>query len=436
MNQNFTKDTILKLLSGMSSEKEIRKYLDRFSSDEFRFAVIKVGGAVIEKDLENLISSLVFLNEVGLRPVIVHGGGPRLSRVLEEKKIKFSFKNGQRVTSKEVLIEAIDVFKTENNKITSALQNKNVSAVSMVDNIFKCNIEDKELGFVGTVIETNTKAIKQIISDGGVPVIAPMGYTDSNQIVNINGDQATQALAKVISPDKVIFLSEIGGIFDGSNKLISNINIKDDFDRLMSEEWLHSGMKLKLQQIKLLLDSLPSHSSVSITKPLHLNRELFTDAGFGTLVKAGHQIGRYENLNNDQEIVVTSILESSFKGKLANNYFVNTNKKFYISSCNRASIIISHDQGIAYMDKFAVINNARGEGLGNAMWNKMLSDYKQVFWRSRSNNFINNFYKDVCDGFQKYDEWSIFWIGISDLKLLTSCIDYATNQPATIHYEE
>lgn len=215
MNQNFTKDTILKLLSGMSSEKEIRKYLDRFSSDEFRFAVIKVGGAVIEKDLENLISSLVFLNEVGLRPVIVHGGGPRLSRVLEEKKIKFSFKNGQRVTSKEVLIEAIDVFKTENNKITSALQNKNVSAVSMVDNIFKCNIEDKELGFVGTVIETNAKAIKQIISDGGVPVIAPMGYTDSNQIVNINGDKATQALAKVISPDKVIFLSEIGGIFDG-----------------------------------------------------------------------------------------------------------------------------------------------------------------------------------------------------------------------------
>ena len=204
----------------------------------------------------------------------------------------------------------------------------------------------------------------------------------------------------------------------------------------MNEDWLHSGMKLKLQQIKLLLDSLPSHSSVSITKPLHLNRELFTDAGFGTLVKAGHQIGRYENLNNDQEIVVTSILESSFKGKLANNYFVNTNKEFYISSCKRASIIISHEQDIAYMDKFAVINNARGEGLGNAMWNKMLSDYKQVFWRSRSNNAINNFYKDVCDGFQKYDEWSIFWIGISDLKVLTSCIDYATNQPATIHYEE
>jgi acetylglutamate kinase len=436
MSKSYKKDTILKLLSGMSSEKEIRKYLDRFSSDDYRFAVIKVGGAVIQNDLDNLVSSLAFLNEVGLRPIIVHGGGPKLSEELERKKISFSFKEGQRVTSKEVLDVAFEVFSGENKKIVSALSDKGVNAISIIGDVFKCSIDDEDLGYVGEIKETKSGGIKKIINSGGIPVIAPMGFTEEKQLVNINGDKATLALAKEITPDKVIFLSEIGGIFNEVDKLISNINIKDDYDRLMSEDWLHSGMKLKLQQIKLLLDSLPSHSSVSITKPLHLNRELFTDAGFGTLVKAGHQIDRYENLNNGQEIVVTSILESSFKGKLANNYFVNTNKEFYISSCKRASIIISHDQDIAYMDKFAVINNARGEGLGNAMWNKMLSDYKQVFWRSRSNNAINNFYKDVCDGFQKYDEWSIFWIGISDLKVLTSCIDYATNQPATIHYEE
>ena len=436
MSKSYKKDTILKLLSGMSSEKEIRKYLDRFSSDDYKFAVIKVGGAVIQNDLDNLVSSLAFLNEVGLRPIIVHGGGPKLSQELERKKISFSFKEGQRVTSKKVLDVAFEVFSGENKKIVSALSDKGVNAITIIGDVFTCSIDDEDLGYVGEIKETKSDDIKKIINSGGIPVIAPMGFTEEKQLVNINGDKATLALAKEITPDKVIFLSEIGGIFNEADKLISNINIKDDYDRLMNEDWLHSGMKLKLQQIKLLLDSLPSHSSVSITKPLHLNRELFTDAGFGTLVKAGHQIGRYENLNNDQEIVVTSILESSFKGKLANNYFVNTNKEFYISSCNRASIIISHDQDIAYMDKFAVINNARGEGLGNAMWNKMLSDYKQVFWRSRSNNVINNFYKDVCDGFQKYDEWSIFWIGISDLKVLTSCIDYATNQPATIHYEE
>ena len=436
MNNSIQKDTIIKLLSGMSSEKEIRKYLNRFSSDDFRFAVIKVGGAVIQNDLENLVSSLAFLHEVGLRPVIVHGGGPRLSEELTNRKIEFSFVNGQRVTSKEVLDLAISIFEEENSKITSALKSMGIAAIPLVKDIFECNIKNKELGFVGEVINTKSKNIKDIILNGGIPVIAPIGSTKDGQKVNINGDKATLALAKEILPDKVIFLSEVGGILDSSDNLISTINIKDDYENLMNKEWLHSGMKLKLQQIKILLDSIPTNSSVSITKPLNLNKELFTDAGFGTLVKAGHQIDKYKNIDSQSITTVTSILESAFKGKLVDNYFNKKEKDFYVSSCNRASIVISYEQDIAYMDKFAVINNARGEGLGNAMWSRMIKDHKKVFWRSRSTNAINNFYKDVCDGFQKYDEWNIFWIGIKDLNELTDCIQYAIKQPATIIYED
>ena len=436
MNNSIQKDTIIKLLSGMSSEKEIRKYLNRFSSDDFRFAVIKVGGAVIQNDLENLVSSLAFLHEVGLRPVIVHGGGPRLSEELTNRKIEFSFVDGQRVTSKEVLDVAISIFEEENSKITSALKSMGIAAIPLVKDIFECNIKNKELGFVGEVINTKSKNIKDIILNGGIPVIAPIGSTNDGQKVNINGDKATLALAKEILPDKVIFLSEVGGILDSSDNLISTINIKDDYENLMNKEWLHSGMKLKLQQIKILLDSIPSNSSVSITKPLNLNKELFTDAGFGTLVKAGHQIDKYKNINSQSITTVTSILESAFKGKLVDNYFNKKEKDFYVSSCNRASIVISYEQDIAYMDKFAVINNARGEGLGNAMWSRMIKDHKKVFWRSRSTNAINNFYKDVCDGFQKYDEWNIFWIGIKDLNELTDCIQYAIKQPTTIIYED
>ena len=110
MNKYFTKNSILKLLSGMSSEKEIRKYLERFSSDEYRFAVIKVGGAVIQSDLENLVSSLAFLNEVDLRQIIVHGAGPMLSRELEEQGIEFSFVDGQSVTTGEVLDLSVSIF--------------------------------------------------------------------------------------------------------------------------------------------------------------------------------------------------------------------------------------------------------------------------------------------------------------------------------------
>ena len=435
MKKSYKKDTILKLLSSMSSEKEIRKYLDRFSSDDYRFAVIKVGGAVIQSDLENLVSSLAFLNEVGLRPIIVHGGGPKLSEELNKRKIEFSFLNGQRVTTKEVLDVAYEIFSGENKKIVSALNDQHVNAIPVIGDIFSCNIENKDLGYVGQIKETDSNKIKDIISSGGIPVIAPIGYTEEHQLVNINGDKATLALAKEIVPDKVIFLSEIGGIFDGNDQLISNINIKDDYNKLMDQDWLHSGMKLKLEQIKLLLDSLPSNSSVSITKPLHLNRELFTDAGYGTLVKAGHQINKLKSLNTDQMNVLVSILESAFKGTLTKNYFENDHKEFYISECNRSSIVTTTYKDITYMDKFAVINSARGEGLGNAMWNKMLSEHKKIFWRSRASNAINNFYKEVCDGFQKSDEWNIFWIGINDLDELTACINYAINQPATISYE-
>jgi acetylglutamate kinase len=435
MKKSLKKDTILKLLSSMSSEKEIRKYLERFSSDDYRFAVIKVGGAVIQSDLENLVTSLAFLNEVGLRPIIIHGGGPKLSDELNKRKIKFSFLNGQRVTTKEVLDVAYKIFSGENTKIVSALKDQEVEAIPVIGDIFLCNIDNEELGFVGNIEEINSKKIKDIISSGGIPVIAPIGNINSNQYVNINGDKATLALAKEIVPDKVIFLSEIGGIYDSNEKLISHINIKDDYKTLMEQAWLHSGMRLKLEQIKLLLDCLPRNSSVSITKPLHLNRELFTDAGYGTLVKSGHQIDKLKSLDSDQKNILVSILESSFKGTLNNKYFKDHDKEFYLSKCNRASIITTSYKNITYMDKFAVISSARGEGLGNAMWNKMTSEHKKIFWRSRANNAINNFYKDVCDGFQKSNGWNIFWIGIDNLDELTECINYAIKQPATISYE-
>ena len=161
MSKSYKKDTILKLLSGMSSEKEIRKYLDRFSSDDYRFAVIKVGGAVIQNDLDNLVSSLAFLNEVGLRPIIVHGGGPKLSEELERKKISFSFKEGQRVTSKEVLDVAFEVFSGENKKIVSALSDKGVNAISIIGDVFKCSIDDEDLGYVGEIKETKSGGIKK-----------------------------------------------------------------------------------------------------------------------------------------------------------------------------------------------------------------------------------------------------------------------------------
>ena len=226
MNNNsnkFIKDTIIKLLTAIGSEKEINKYIQKFSSAEERFAVIKVGGSVIENDIENLISSLVFLNQVGLRPIIIHGAGPMLTRELEKQKVKSSFVNGQRVTSKEVRDIALGVFKETNDLIVNKLKAQGTNAVTLTEGIFECRIFDKSLGLVGKVTKVNSNLVKKALSNSLVPVISPLGFNLNGDILNINADVATVNLVKSIKPYKVVFLSETGGIFNQSDQLIKAI---------------------------------------------------------------------------------------------------------------------------------------------------------------------------------------------------------------------
>ena len=431
-SNNFIKDTILKLLGAIGSEKEIKKYIEKFSSPEQRFAVIKVGGSVIENDLKNLISSLIFLNQVGLKPVILHGAGPMLSAALEDQKIDFSFIDGQRVTSSKVRDVAHSVFSETNKKIVQALEAQGATATSLISNIFECTQENSDLGYVGAIQTINIKLINETLESDSIPVIAPIGYQE-NEMLNINADIATVELVKSINPYKAIFLSETGGIFNKNGQLIPTINLALEYDELMQEEWLHSGMKLKLEQIKSLLDYLPKTASVSITEPINLPKELFTDSGSGTLIKHGYSVVQHELPNQDTEKQFKNIIETSFSGKLVDDFFDNSNNlKIFMTSCKRATIAISNDFSIPYMDKFGVIPEAKGEGLGAGIWHEMRKVYPQVFWRSRPNNPINSFYTSICEGCQKQDEWHIFWIGISDYGALKDCIEYAINKPKSV----
>lgn len=438
MNNNsnkFIKDTIIKLLTAIGSEKEINKYIQKFSSAEENFAVIKVGGTVIKNDMENLISSLVFLNQVGLRPVIIHGAGPQLTSELEQQEVKFSFVNGQRVTSKEVRDVALKVFKQTNNLIVNKLKAQGTNAVTLTEEVFECRAFDKSLGLVGEITKVNSNLVKDVLSKDLVPVISPLGSNSDGDILNINADVATISLVKAIKPYKVVFLSEIGGIFNQSNQLIKAINLDLEYQELMEERWLHSGMKLKLQQIKTLLDSLPKTSSVSITKPINLPKELFTDSGSGTLIKYGYNVDVHHLPNKTVEKDFTNVIEKSFGGKLSTEIFKNPESyKIFMTTCKRATIAISTNYKIAYMDKFGVIPEAKGEGLGSAIFHEMRKEYPQVFWRSKNNNPINKFYFSIADGYQKTKDWEVFWIGIKDYTLLNDCISYALERPSSIIY--
>ena len=135
-----TRQTIVRLLSSMAGAKEISQYLKRFSQlDAARFALVKVGGAVLRDDLDALTSSLAFLQDVGLTPIVIHGAGPQLDDALSTAGIQKQIVNGLRVTTPEALAIVRRVFHAQNLKLVEALQLQNTRATSIVSGVFEAD---------------------------------------------------------------------------------------------------------------------------------------------------------------------------------------------------------------------------------------------------------------------------------------------------------
>lgn len=115
------------------------------------------------------------------------------------------------------------------------------------------------------------------------------------------------------------------------------------------------------------------------------------------------------------------------------NYYEQTQlHKAYVTECYRAATVVTNDYAIPYLDKFVVEDSAKGEGLGTAVWNRMLLDNPQLFWRASSHNPINKFYYSMADGFVRGKEWNVFWRGINDFSTIQSCVQQAINRPRTV----
>ena len=435
-SSSHTRQTIIRLLSSMASAKEINQYLKRFSQrDARRFAVVKVGGAVIRDDLEALISSLCFLQEVGLTPIVVHGAGPQLDARLASLQIETQTVAGLRVTNAAVLTAARHVFLHTNIALVDALQTNGARATSLTGGVFDADYLDQQRwGYVGNVTAVNVALIESCLQAGSIPVIASLGETASGQRLNLNADMAVRALIETLQPYKIIFLTRTGGLLDETGCLISSINLSTDYDDLMQRQWLHGGMKLKIQQIKEMLDALPQASSVSITKPDCLAKELFTHKGSGTLLRRGERVRiatHWDALDLER---LRQLIESSFGRRLVDTYFAQTVLRCaYVSENYRAAIIVSDANGEAYLDKFAVLDEAQGEGLGHAVWSVMREQISRLFWRSRHGNYINQFYSAESDGCIKQHKWLVYWYGFDRFEDIGRCVEQCQRRPETLH---
>ncbi|MHC1480515.1 acetylglutamate kinase [Frateuria aurantia] len=430
-----TRKTIVRLLSSMGSAKEIQQYLKRFSQlDAKRFAVVKVGGAVLRDDLPALTSSLSFLQQVGLTPIVLHGAGPQLDEELEAVGIHKQTVDGLRVTSPKALGVVRKVFQQQNLRLVEALQSMDTRATSVPSGVFTAEYLDREVyGLVGKVTGINLAPIDASLHAGSIPVIASLGETEEGQILNINADFAANELVRLLQPYKIIFLTGTGGLLDNDGKLIDSINLSTEYEHLKAQPWIHGGMRVKIEQIADLLEHLPLTSSVSITKPAELAKELFTHKGSGTMVRRGEKVLRFDSWEGVDQLRLKRLIESSFGREMVEDYFQRTRlHRLYVSENYRAAMVLTDEDGYSYLDKFAVLDDAQGEGLGRAVWQVMRDENPRLFWRSRHGNPVNHFYYAESDGCYKQANWKVFWYGMADFADIERCVQHCSSRAPTL----
>lgn len=425
--------TIVQLLSSMSDGKEIRTYLSRFSRlDQSRFAVIKIGGAILQSRLEETAAALALLHTLGLTPIVLHGGGPQLDERLKSDGIVTDRVDGLRVTTSEVLDAARDIFTAQNISLVEAVRGQGVSAHGLTQGAFDADIIDQDkYGFVGEPADLHLDLLRSIVKSGAIPILTCLGVARGGQLVNMNADSATRLLVHVIQPMKIIFLVDSGGLRDGNGRIIESINLAADFDDLMSQDWVHSGMRLKLAEIRHLLDDSPPSTSVSITSPATLVKELFTHGGAGTLVRKGEEILKYEDKADLDRDRIENLVQGAFGRKLDPRWWDQLDlSAAYVSESYRAGAVVTHIDDFTYLDKFAIHESAQGEGLARTVWTHVTRDFPMLFWRSRSDNRFNAFYAKEADGSVKRDHWSIYWIGETDFDTIGRAVKRLTGLPA------
>ncbi len=430
---NELRPILVELLSQLGSSREAREYLRRFSSvDSVQFAVVKVGGGVLAEDLEPLVAALSFLRQVGLFPIVLHGAGPQLNVALGEAGIESKIVDGMRVTTAEVMEAARPVIYQQNLRLVEGLEARGTRARSLLHGVFEADYLDApRYGLVGDVTEVKTEALRAAVQARALPVVACLGESRSGQVLNINADVAARALVLAVKPYKVIFLTPSGGLLDEKGEVISAINLETDYEQLMSADWVHSGMRLKIVQIKYLLDQLPESTSVSITSASHLTRELFTHRGSGTLIRRGESFARLTKLDEEQRSALIGLLEECFRRRLKDNYFdrLEIASLLWSSSRRAAALMVDGVDGIAYMDKFAVTPTGQGEGLGAALWKQIRAAWPRLYWRSRISNPINDWYQRHADASLRQGPWRVFSYGVSDGAMLARLRDEAAARP-------
>ena len=398
--------------------------------------MIKVGGAITTSP--DLIHSLAVLHKLGLHPIVLHGAGPQLNQKLEDAGVIPDYIDGIRITDAKTLQVARETFLEENLRMCEELEKLGSRARPIPAGVFTASYLDKEkYGFVGNIENVNKDPIDAAIKAGCLPILTSIAETPDGQLLNVNADVAAGELSKAMEPLKIVYLNEKGGLFHGvTNELIETINLDEEYDNLLKEEWVRYGTKLKLREIKDLLDHLPRSSSVAIISPDQLQKELFTDSGAGTLIRRGYKLFKSSSIEEVGVDNLRKILEEREpeikSGMQTATEFFNELKKhpytIYGDEPFDVVAIVSHPENeTPILKAFLTSNNGVLNNVVDNVWAQLRRNYRKLFWTSRADDELRPWHFEKADGSFTRAGKSLYWYGAQSVGEVEQTVkDYET----------
>ncbi|MCB1342697.1 MAG: acetylglutamate kinase [Pseudooceanicola sp.] len=264
-------------------------YLQRFDD---AIVVIKLGGHAMAspEGMLEFARDVVLLRLCGVNPVVVHGGGPQINKLLDKLEIKSEFVKGKRVTD-EATVEVVEMVLsgTVNKQIVQAIQQQGGKAVGLSGkdaNLMICEPEVPELGLVGTPAQMDVSLLKLLFEKEIIPVIAPIGAGRNGETFNVNGDTAAGAYAKALKADRLLLLTDVAGVKNAAGAVLTELKAADI--REMTEAGVIAGGMIPKTETA--LDAVEGGVRAAVIVdgrvPNACLLELFTDHGAGSMIRA------------------------------------------------------------------------------------------------------------------------------------------------------
>lgn len=262
---------------------EALPYIQKY---EDKIVVIKYGGKPMHNSelKKSVLTDIILLKHVGMHPVIVHGGGPEITKAMKRARVKPQFIDGLRVTDKKtmrIVERELEKINWELVRTLKKLGGKSIGISGQDHRLIKVKQKSKELGYVGKIYKINPTIIKTLIKDDYIPVIYPIASGPKNEAYNVNADSAAASIAGALKAEKLTMMTDVDGIFE-KRKLIPTLSI-GELDKKIEKKVVKGGMIPKLKACRYVLrKGCKKAHLVNGTIPHALLLEIFTDEGVGT----------------------------------------------------------------------------------------------------------------------------------------------------------